>query len=102
MSTYKMFGKDQAQFCDNLYYSSDTYYPTERKNKLFLSNYHECLQAAGQTRGRLYCDDTYGLEYALEIEALYECYDTYKVDKILYAEDKCLAETPLIFRIEEC
>ena len=102
MSTYKVFDKDQAQFCQKLYHESDTYYPTERKTSLFKKNYHDCLLAAGQPRGWQYCDDTYGLGDAYDAESLYECYETYRVDQLLYAEDKCLTEQPPIFGIEEC
>ena len=43
MSTYKMYAKDQVQFCQNLYYFSDTYFPSERETSLFLNKFHECL-----------------------------------------------------------
>ena len=97
-----MYDKDQAQFCYNLYLKSDTYFPTERETPQFLKDYHECLQAAGQPRGWKYCDDTYGRGDARDTDALYLCYETYKVNPLLYAEDKCLAESPPTFGTEEC
>lgn len=102
MAAYKMFGKDQAQFCQNLYYVSDAYYESDRKTSPFLKHYHECLMAAGQPRGQQYCDDTFGLDQDYDVLALFNCYDTYNVEKILYAEEKCLIESPPIFGTEQC
>ena len=30
MSTYKIYGLEQAEFCQNLYYDSETYFQAER------------------------------------------------------------------------
>ena len=47
MRIYKTYAKDKETFCEDLYYKSDTFYPSERSSKVFYQGYHDCLQSAG-------------------------------------------------------
>lgn len=102
MRAYKTYSKDKRQFCQHLYYDSNTYFPGERSTLEFLSNYHECLLAAGVPKGMQFCDDIFGNDEALDDTGLYSCYDYYKINKIIFVENECVAESSLIIPQKVC
>ena len=90
MRIYKTYAKDKETFCEDHYYQSDVYYPSERSSYVFLQKYHDCLQSAGKKKGKKYCDDVTGANEDANIQDLFDCYTARDVSLDLYAEDLCM------------